>query len=73
MGKWVQTERVEINKGSEALERVAQKGGGCPVSRDTQGWAEWGSEQPDGAVDVPVHCKMAFNGPFQLTINPMIL
>ena len=24
---------------------------------DIQDWAGWGSEQPDGAVGVPVHCR----------------
>jgi len=28
----------------EALEQVAQKGGGCPVPRDIQGQAGWGCE-----------------------------
>ena len=43
---------------------------GSPVLGDTQGQAELGSEQPDGAVGVPVHCKeldqMTFKGLFQL-------
>ena len=34
---------------------VAQRGGGCPIPGDTQGQAVWDSEQPDGAVGVPVH------------------
>ena len=37
---------------------------------DTQGQAGHGSEQPDVAVDVPVHCRGVklddFKGPFQL-------
>ena len=37
---------------------------------DIQDWAGWGSEQPDGAVGVPVHGReldwMAFKGSFQL-------
>jgi len=53
--KWFQTKRVEIwigykesvfyNKGDEVLEQVAQSPG------DIQ------PEQPDLAVDVPVHCR----------------
>ena len=34
-----------------------QRGGGCPVSGDIQGQAEWDSEQPDLPVHVPVHCQ----------------
>ena len=40
-----------------ALRQVAQRGGGCPIPGDTQGQAGWGSEQPDVAVGVPVHCR----------------
>ena len=42
---------------SEALEQVAQRGGGCPIPGDTRGQAGQGSEQPELAVDVPVHCR----------------
>jgi len=41
----------------KALEQVAQGGGGCPVHADIQGQAGPGSEQPIGAVGVPVHCR----------------
>ena len=43
------------NKGGKGLAQVAQRGGGCPIPSDTQGQAGWGSEQPDVAVNVPVH------------------
>jgi len=33
------------NKGSEALEQDAQRGGGYPMPEDTQGQVGWGSEQ----------------------------
>jgi len=36
---------------------LVQRGGGCPIPRDIQGQAGQGSEQPDLAVRVPVHCK----------------
>ena len=39
------------------LELVAQICGGCPTFGDIQGQTEWDSEQPDLAVDVPVHCR----------------
>ena len=29
----------------------------CPVAGDIQGQGRWSSEQPDQAVDVPVHCR----------------
>ena len=35
----------------------AQRSGGCPIPGGVQGQAEQGSEQPDLAVDVPVHCE----------------
>ena len=41
----------------EALEQVAQRCGGSPVPGDSQGEDGWGPEQPDLAVDVPVHCR----------------
>ena len=43
--------------GSEALAQVAQRGGGYPIPGDIQGQTEWGCEQPDRAVGVPVHCR----------------
>ena len=64
--KWLQTKRGQIqigckeevfyNKGSEALEQVSQRGGGSPISGVFQGQAGSGTEQPNRAVDVPVHC-----------------
>ena len=45
-------------------EEVAQRGGECHVPGGTQGQAGWGSEQPDGAVGVSVHCTgVRLNGP----------
>ena len=41
----------------EALAQVTQRCGGCSVPGDTQGQAGWGSEHPDRAVGVPVHCR----------------
>jgi len=57
--KWGQQgykENIFYAKGGEALTQVAQRGGGCPISQDIHGQARWGSEQPDGAVGVPVQC-----------------
>ena len=45
------------NKGGEAVEQVAQRGGGCPIPEDTQGQVGWGPGQPDLAVGVPAHCR----------------
>ena len=47
------------NKGAEALEPVAQRGGGCPITGHIQGQSGWGSEQPDLAVSVLIHCRKA--------------
>jgi len=41
----------------EALEKNAQRGGGCSTPGDIQGQDEQGSEQPDLAVDDRVHCR----------------
>ncbi len=38
------------------MEQVGQRGVGCPIAGDIQSQAEPGSEQPDLAVDIPVHC-----------------
>ena len=38
------------------LEQVAQRSDGSLIPADSQGQAGWGSEQPDLAVGVPVHC-----------------
>ena len=43
----------------ESFSLVAQRGGGNPIPEDTQGQAGPGSEQPDLAVGVPVHCRGA--------------
>ena len=40
-------EEVFYSKGSEILEWVARRGGGCLIPGDTQGQAGWGAEQPD--------------------------
>jgi len=45
------------NNGGEALEQIAQRGGGCPVPGDIQGQAGSGSEQAVLAVGAPVHCR----------------
>ena len=45
------------DEGSEALEQVAQRFGGCPIPGDIRGWDGQGSEYSDLTVDVPVHCR----------------
>ena len=50
-------EEVFYSEGGEALAQVAQRAGGCPIPRDIQSQAEQGSEQPDGAIGIPVHCR----------------
>ena len=49
--------RKFFTQGGDTLEQVAQRGGGCPIPGDIQGQAGPGPEQPDVAVDVPVHCR----------------
>ena len=50
-------EKVFYREGDEALEQVAQRCGEFPIPGDFQGQVRPGSEQPDLAVDVPVHCR----------------
>ena len=38
--------------GGEALEQVAQRGGGCPIPGDTESQAGWGAEQLDLQVSL---------------------
>ena len=55
-------EKVFYNEGDEAMEQVAQRGGG-PVLGDIEGKAEMGSEHPDLSVGFPVHCRgVGLNG-----------
>ena len=39
------------------MTQVAQRGGGCPILGDILGHVGQDSKQPDGAVDIPVHCR----------------
>ena len=43
-------EKAFYNKSGEAVEHVAQRGGGCPIPGNIQGQAGLGTEQPDLAV-----------------------
>ena len=45
-------------KVGETLEHVLQRGGRCLIHGNIQGWAGWGSEQPDLVEDVPAHCRV---------------
>jgi len=42
--------------------QVAPRAGARPIPGDIKGHAGWGSEQPDVAVYVPVHCKVGLDG-----------
>ena len=61
---------VFYNKGGEALEQVAQSGGGCSIPGDIQDQAGWGPEQLGLVVMSPFIAgelgQMAFKGPLQL-------
>ena len=46
-----------FNKCSEGLEQVAQRCDRCLNTGDIKDQAGWGTEQPDCAVGVPVHCR----------------
>lgn len=45
------------NKGSKALEQVAQICVRCSDLGDIEDLAGPGSEQPNLTVDIPIHCK----------------
>jgi len=42
---------------TRVVEQVAQRGGRCPIPRNSQGQVGLGSEQPDLVEDVPAHCR----------------
>jgi len=48
---------VSTNKGGEALEQVAQRGGKCPFSGNIQGQVGQGSERLDLMEDAPARCR----------------
>ena len=52
-------EKVFYCKYGEALEQVAQRGGGCPISEDTQSQAGQGFQQPSVTVGVPIQGSWA--------------
>jgi len=66
-----------VDKGGETLTKVAQSGGGCPISGDIQGQAGQGSEHPDLAAGVSIHCRgVGLRWPFRVPSNsnhPVIL
>jgi len=43
--------------GGDALEQVVQRGGASPFLEGIQDQDGLGSEQPDLAIDVHVHCR----------------
>jgi len=45
------------SKVGEAVQQVAKRYGECPIPGNSQDGAGWGSEQPDLAVGIPVHCR----------------
>jgi len=50
---------------------VAQRGGRCPISGDTQGLVGWGSERPGLVEDVPARCRGGQTGwPLKVPSNP---
>ena len=46
-------------EGDQAQEQASERYGGCPIPGYLQGQAGPGFEQPDLAMDVPVHCRGA--------------
>jgi len=39
------------------MERIAQRGGRCPIPGKSEGQVGQGSKQPDLVKDVPSHCR----------------
>jgi len=60
---------VFYTEGGEALARVAQRGGGCPIPGNVQAQVGRSSERPGLVEDGPAHSRgldwMGFKGPFQ--------
>jgi len=48
---------IFFNKVGEALEQVAQRHGGYPITGGIQVWYGQGSKQPDVDVGVPAPCR----------------
>ena len=48
---------IWCSSSSEALEQIAQRGGGCSIPGDIHGQAGLGSEQPNLAVGGPILCR----------------
>ena len=64
-------EEAFYSEDGEALEQVAQRGGGCPIPRDIQGQAGPGSELRGLAVGAPLFIaeelnQVTFRGSFKL-------
>jgi len=46
----------KLDKNSETLAQVAQRGSGGSIPGNIQGQVGWGSEEPGLVEDVPAHC-----------------
>ena len=57
-------------EGGEALARVAQRGGGCPIPGNVQGQAGRGSEQPGPVEDGPAHGRGGMGWPLKASSHP---
>ena len=59
----------ELEETLKGFWQNAQSGGGSPIPGDVQGLAGQGSEQPDPAVDVLVHCRGVGTDVFQKSLS----
>ena len=44
-------------KCDETMAQISQRGGCCPIPGNIEGQVQWGSEQPELVLDVPVQCR----------------
>ena len=66
--------KIFYNKGAEAVEQVAQRGGRCTEPGDSQGqMGGEGSEQSDVAVGVPIHCRRVGLDDLQRSLPPQTI
>jgi len=49
--------KIHYCEGGEALEQIAQRGSGCPITGVIQSQTGRGSEQPEQAVGIPTRCR----------------
>ena len=55
-------EEILYLEGGEALEQIAQRSCGCPITGDVQSQIGWGLEQPSLVRGDPIRCRRIGTG-----------